>query len=220
MARTEPSEWHLGPRDEPPVFERVLRWTWMTAVGLALLVGVFVVPIQFIDGREAALAEQIESSGAAPYPVLELRQHVDRARGSYTVDELVATYRADSGTQTVSLRGYDQSAVVTEEEGWFDVPPSDGTREVHVAADGSTGFLAEDYRSILDGEFDGLYRVADTWIGGWAVVGLAAVTWLWLRRARRGVTTNRRAALVPALYCGTAAVLVLLLWGLSFPLAA
>ena len=73
-------------------------------------------------------------------------------------------------------------------------------------------------RLLLDGEFDDLHLVADLWIGGWALVGLAAVTWLWVLRARRGVTTAGRAALVPAVHCAAAAALVALAWGLSFPL--
>ena len=198
----------------------MLRRTWGTAAFLALLLGVFVVPIQFIDGRDAALARQIEASGAPPQVVLEVRQEVERARSTYVVDEQVATYRTSSGTATVPLRSYDQSAVVTETEGWVEVPSDGGVREVYVAPDGRNGFLAEDYRLLLGGEYDDLYLVADLWIGGWAFVGLAAVTWLWRLRARRGVTTARRAALVPALYCASAAGLVALAWALSFPLDA
>ena len=202
----------------PTRFERLLRGTWISAAFLALLLGVFVVPIQFIDARDTAAAQQIESSGAQPYPVLEVRQKVERTRSGYLVAEQVATYRSPDGTATVELRSYDGSAVVREEEGWFAVPARSGLEEVYVSDDGRRGYLAEDYRLLLDGEFDGLYRVADLWIGGWALVGLGALTALSVRRARRGVTTARRAASAPALYCAGAVGLLALAYGLSFPL--
>ena len=199
--------------------EAWLRRIWVTATFLALLLGVFVVPIQFADAQHTRLAQQIEREGGESHPVVEVRQKVERLRG-YSVDAQVATYRDGEGTATVRLQGYDQSAVVTEQEGWFVVPPGSGEQRVHVTADGRSGFLAEDYRLVLDGEFDDLYRVADGWIGGWGLVGLATLTVLSVRRFRRRATSARRAALAPALYCAAAAALVALAYGVSFPLAA
>ena len=219
MARRLVGGRHRDP-DGPTRFERLLGGTWICAAFLAVLPGVFVVPIQFIDARDTAAAQQIESTGATPYPVLEVRQKVERTRSGFLVAELVATYRSSTGTETVELHSYDSSAVVREEEGWFVVPSRGGPEEVYVTGDGRSGYLGEDYRFLLDGEFDGLYRAADSWIGGWALVGLGALTWLSVRRARRGVTTGRRAALVPALYCAVAAALVPLAYGLSFLLDA
>jgi hypothetical protein len=211
---------HRGPDDDRPTgIERVLRHTWMAAVFLALLVGVFVVPLQFIDTRDATMAQQIDRSNAVPYPVLEVRQKVERFRFSYVVDVEVATYRRGAEVVTARLHGYDSSAVVAEREGWFVVPERGGAREVYVTEDGRTGFLADDYRLVLDGEFDDVYVLADLWIGGWALVGLGALTWLTVQRARRGVTTARQIAVVPALYCTGAAGLVALGYGSSFPLA-
>ena len=211
---------HADPDDPRPTDgEAWLRRIWVTAAFLALLVGVFVVPIQFADGHHTRLAQQIERDGGDPYPVIEVRQKVDLAR-SYSVDAQVATYRDGGGTATVRLHGYDQSAVVTEDEGWFVVPPGRGREQIYVTADGRSGFLAEDYHLVLNGEFDDLYRVADAWIGGWAVVGLTALTVLSVRRFRRRATSARRAALEPALYCAAAVALVSLAYGISFPMAA
>jgi hypothetical protein len=192
----------------------------MTAAFLALLVGVFVVPVQFVDGHQSALAEEIENAGAAPYPVEEVRQKVERARrGIYRIEAQVATYRAGTGTATVRLHGYDSSDLVAREEGWFVAAGRDDRLEVYVTEDGRDGFLSEDYRDALSGDFEGLYPVADAWVAGWAVVGLAALTALSVRRARRGETTPRRAALAPALYCAAAVAVVALAYAVSFPLA-
>ncbi|SOE00569.1 hypothetical protein [Blastococcus haudaquaticus] len=206
--------------DGPTRSERLLRGTWIVAAFLAVLMGVFVVPIQFIDARDTARAQRIESSDAEAYPVLEIRQRVGSTRTGYVVEEQVATYRSPAGTATVELRSYDSSAVVRDEEGWFAVPVRGGPAEVFVSDDGRTGYLAEDYRLLLDGGYDGLYRAADSWIGGWALVGLGTLTWLSVRRTRRGVTSGRRAVLAPALYCAVAAGLVPLAYGVSLLLDA
>ncbi len=192
---------------------------WVTATFFALLPAVIVVPIQFIDARDADMAREIESSGAAPRPVVEIRQKVDRWRTGFSVDEQAVTYRTDRGTASAELHGYDQSAVVREEEGWFVV--HDGDRQyVYVTADGGDGFLAEDFRSALDGEFDDVHRVADIWIGGWALVGFGLLSLLSLGRTRQGSTSGVRAAAPPILYVLGAAAFVGLAYGLSFPLGA
>jgi hypothetical protein len=192
----------------------------MTAAFLAFVLAALVVPIQFVDGHHTRMAEAIEQSGAGPYPVVEVRQLVEEGRTGHVVDAQVADYRTGSGTPTatVSLHGYDGSAVVAEAEGWFVVDGGDD-EDVYVTADGRDGFLAADYRLALEGEFDGPYRVADAWIGGWGLVGLVLLTVLSMRRARRGATSTRRALLAPAAYVAVAAVLMASAYGLSFPLA-
>lgn len=200
--------------------EMWLRRIWLTATCLALFLGLFVVPIQFADAHHTRLAQQIERQGGEPRPVVEVRQKVERSRGSHTVEAQVATYLVDGTTASVRLHGYDQSVVVEEQAGWFVVPPGSGGQQVYVTADGRSGFLTEDYDLVLNGEFDDLYRVADGWIGGWGGVGLTSLTVLSVRRFRRRATSARRAALALALYCAAAAALVALAYGVSFPLAA
>lgn len=136
------------------------------------------------------------------------------------MDAQVATYRTEDGTATVRLRGYDQSAVAAREEGWLVAADRADGLQVYVAEDGRSGFLAADYRHALNGEFSGVLLVADLWIVGWAVVGLAALSVLSLRSWGRGAITRRRAALVPALYCAVAIASVGLAYGLSSSLAA
>jgi hypothetical protein len=197
-----------------------LRAGWITATILAFLVGVFVVPVQFVDGHRAGIANEIERSGAEAYPVLEVRQKVDRGRrGIHTVEMQVATYRSGTGTATVRLHGYDSSEIVESEEGWFVAAGPDDRLEVYVTEDGRNGFLSDDYRPALEGEYDDLYLVADLWIAGWAVVGVGALTASSLRRARRREITARRAALAPAVYCAVAAASVGVAYVVSFPLA-
>ena len=221
MARSSARGRHADPDDRRPTTgEMWLRRVWVTATFLALLLGVFVVPIQFAEAQHTRLAQQIQRDGGESHPVVEVRQKVERSRGSHHVGAQVATYRDEGGTATVRLHGYDQSAVVTEQEGWFVVPPGRGRSQVYVTADGRSGFLAEDYQLLLSGEFDDVYRVADGWIAGWGVVGLTTLTVLSVRRVRRRATSARRAALAPALYCAAAAALVALACGVSFPLAA
>jgi hypothetical protein len=219
MARRPASGRSREPQ-APARLERVLRRTWITATFLAVFIGVFVLPIQFTEGHHARVAQEIERSGTDAHPVLEVRQKVDGARGRWSVEAQVATYRTEDGTATVRLRGYDQSAVVAREEGWLVAADRADRLEVYVAEDGRSGFLAADYRDALDGEFSGVLLAADLWIGGWAVVGLATLSVLSLRRWGRGVITRRRAALVPALYCAVAIASVALTYGLSSSLAA
>jgi hypothetical protein len=221
MARSNARRRHADPADPRLNGEEMwLRRIWLTAMLLALVPAVFVVPIQFAEAHLTQLAQQIELGGGDPYPVVEIRQKVELSRGSHAIEAQVATYRVDEETATVRLHGYDQSDVVREEEGWLVVPAGSGSALVYVTADGRDGFLARDYRAALEGEFDDLYVVANAWIVGWAGVGLITLTALSVQRSRRGATTPRRAALAPALYCAGAVALVGLAYGFSFSMAA
>lgn len=80
MAR-RPADGPRGKAHAPARLERVLRRTWITATFLAVFIAVFVLPIQFTEGHHARVAQEIERSGADPYPVLEVRPKVDGTRG-------------------------------------------------------------------------------------------------------------------------------------------
>ncbi|RBY94019.1 hypothetical protein DQ244_01210 [Blastococcus sp. TBT05-19] len=201
-----------------PRAERVLRGVCVGAVVLSLMLGVFVIPIQFIDGRLTRMVEAIESSDPAPHPALTLRQRVEEDRYGYGVDELLATYRGDGGeVRTARLHYYGQLRVVREQEGWHEMPVGAGA-EIHLTPDGRDGFLAEDYRERLRNEDDVLYRVADAWIAGWAGLGLVALGARSALRLRRGVVGTRGAVLPAVLYGVGAVALVAVGWAVSFPL--
>ncbi|TFV43958.1 hypothetical protein [Blastococcus sp. TF02A-35] len=206
--------------DRPTTAERVLRGVGLTAAVLAFMVGVFVLPIQFIDSRLSAMVEAIDSAGIAPYPALGIEQRVEEDRYGYGVEELVATYRDDDGeVVTAQLHRFGQLRVVREEEGWQVMPDGPG-REIYVTPDGRDGFLAEDYRDMLRNEDEVIYLAGDAWVAGWAAIGLVALGARSVLRLRRGVVGAGGAALAPALYCLGAVALVALGWAVSFPLGA
>lgn len=204
-----------GQGPTPPRREGLLLIAAAVSGVVMLAIGAFVVPIRFSDAHHAATARAIEASGSAPYPVIEVRQRVGYFRG-WGVDQEVAEYRTPDGdSATVRLHGYDQSAVAAENEGWISVPGSSGD-EVYISSDGRFGMLAADYRATLRGEFDGPYRVADAWVGGWVLLGLAALAVRASSQVRRGAATAWRAVLTPAVYAGGAVALLAVAYVLSF----
>jgi hypothetical protein len=209
-----------GQNPTPRRREGLLMIAAQVSAVLALAVA-WVLPIQFSDAHHASVARTIAASGDEPYPLLNVRQKVGHHQhGGFTVDAEVADYwTLEGGTATVALHGYDQSAVVAEQEGWFAIPGSSGG-EVYVTGDGQFGMLAADYRSALGGEFDDLYRVADAWVAGWLLVGLGALIGRSAGQVRRGAASVWRAGLTPVLYIAVAVALLAIAYGLSLPLAS
>lgn len=183
----------------PPV--RGERFLVLAACALTLLavpVGGIVLPIQAADHRTRELAEEIVSNGTAPVRALGVEQEVGYTRG-WVVEGLRAEYRADDGgTRTARLHGYDQGAVVAEHSGRYLVPDSAGAL-VRVTPDGREGFLEEDLRATLAGEFDGLYAVVDLWLASCVVTATAGLAVRARRQIRAGART-RRALRPPAVY--------------------
>lgn len=208
-----------GQGPTPPRWEGVLAIAARAAAILALAIA-WVLPIQFSDAHHAAAAQEMAASGAARYPVLDVRQKVSYYyRGGWAVDAEVAEYRTvDGSSSVVRLHGYDQSEVVAERAGWFSMPGSSGS-EVYVSSDGRFGMLASDHRVALRDEFHELYRLVDAWVAGWLFLGLGALIGRAASQVRRGASSVSQAALAPVLYIAVASALLAVAYGLSFPLA-